>query len=545
MTMCRITSDLRRFLLRRSRYASPILLGMTIFLMFVPVQGWGEKKAPTPAPQVLKAPSPVMSEFSFPVYYRRLEEVRVLATGTTSAPGTRAARTMPGFSGLFPANKLTKLDARLDALGAKLDVRRDALDARLDAGRDALTDSRDRLLGYVAGKRFDLIKKNNQPKPEELNEGTNTKIADDKKYSYRLTQTKVNSEEQLLRLMGVGTDTSLLTNGQRALLDIYRESRDPQFVERMKYGFQNKVSIQLTDTNGYAGENITRDFWPCSYGNLIQFSDQYFANANSGDLAKSVLVHEAAHTLDRTVLEYDQPYGPDGCHYQNELAKPKAAFAEGWAEYAQFLHFPEEASYSRKLLEKIRIEGTVAGSYTEVLPSSLTGAQLLCVEGINAAILLRIAQGVPNGADKIMQSFSATNTRDRTLATVLQDFVHRFPADASVAIQAFDTETLGKLSDTEIISMLGNTISPMDAAASGLRNRAEIITKLGSYAPITAYLAQRRAAIETAAALASETARAALASLSIDVAIDGTLTGISTSGHKVQVDQTGSTPFGE
>ncbi|MBF0501542.1 MAG: hypothetical protein HQM09_15495 [Candidatus Riflebacteria bacterium] len=517
MISCQNPGNHRSFLSPRIRSIHIALIGAICFFLFISHGSFGQTNDSTISEPALKPLPAPMQDFHFDFYYQRIESVEVAQNASGSTSGTSAqAQTVTGSE---PSDKPIDLNQR--------------------AGNKAPADS--------------------------LIEGTATKCSQDKEFTYHLSRTKITSEDQLLRLMGVGNDVSKLTDGQRALLEIYRESTDPQFIARMKYGFQDKVSVVLADTSGFTGDNIRRDFWPCSYGDMIQFSADYFSYANSADTAKSVFVHESAHTLDKTWLEYDKPYGLDGSHYVNEFDKPKAAFIEGWAEYAQFLHFPEEASFSRQILSYVRIESdTVPGSYTQVPSSSLSGADLLRVEGINAWILLRIARGTTNGPDKVLQSFSASNAHERTIADVLRDFVTRFPDDAIVAAQALDTETLGKLSDDQMIAMLGNSPAIAEflvqrrAAAEAARLAAIAETeRLASEAAALAEAerlaseAARLAAIAKAERLASEAARIAAAkaakktSSSKKVNVTATSKPKTKPGQKVEVKKAGASPFSE
>ncbi|HNV69020.1 MAG TPA: hypothetical protein PKO06_04920, partial [Candidatus Ozemobacteraceae bacterium] len=265
-------------------------------------------------------------------------------------------------------------------------------------------------------------------------------------------------EAQLLATMGVTDgDESKLTNGQKALLEMYRFAQNPRLIEQMKKGFKEKITILVTDTNGHNSDTVRNDFWPCAAEGQIQFSDMYFDRSDAIPLARSVFIHEAAHTLDKTWQEYEQPYGPDGAHYANELTKPKAAFMEGWAEFAQMYYSADDERNTREAVQKIKIEGREAGQYTEVSPQELTGMQLLSVEGINALIFLDLSRSLPNGSDAVFDAFMATNQRDRSLATVLKHLAEKYPAQIGAIAQIVDKNTCGKLTGPELVQLLGNS----------------------------------------------------------------------------------------
>ncbi len=305
---------------------------------------------------------------------------------------------------------------------------------------------------------LDVIRKKAHRPISRLTAGQDTITSEDKKTKYKVNRVKITSEAQLLSLMGVADgNESKLTNGQKALLSMYRFSKNPRLIEQMKKGFREKVTIVVTDTNGHNSDTVRADFWPCASDGQIQFNDLHFDRPDAIELARSVFIHEAAHTLDKTWQEYEQPYGPDGAHYVNELTKPKAAFMEGWAQFAQMYYSADDERYIRQALQKVKIEGPEAGKYTEVDPQTLSGRQLLSVEGCNALIFLDLSRSLPCGSDGVFDAFMATNQRDRTLANVLKFLADKYPGQIETIADVVDRYTFGKLTRSEFAQLLGNS----------------------------------------------------------------------------------------
>lgn len=285
--------------------------------------------------------------------------------------------------------------------------------------------------------------------------GTDEITSSDNSYKYRVSRMKVTSEAQLLELMGAAGDPSKLTDGQRCLLEIFRLSQQPNVVNAMKQGFRKKVSVILTDTNGFTGDNITRDFWPCSTGDTVQFSSHWLNTPNNEQWARSVFVHEIAHSTDRTDPERDMPYGPDGIHYNNERTRPRVAFSEGWAEFNQMYYYASDAERIREEVKEIRIE-TSNGSYTMVPADQMSGSDLLRVEGINAVILYRMAKELPDGLNQVYRAFTATNRNDRILGDLLKQYLSDHPDQVTMLLDIIESATFGRLSDTDFRTLLGN-----------------------------------------------------------------------------------------
>lgn len=295
---------------------------------------------------------------------------------------------------------------------------------------------------------------------------------EDHNIAYDVKRVKVKSEAHLLELMGV-EDESKLTDGQKALLAVYRHSTSDNIKDRMKYSYRNKINVILSDTTGFEDPgkypHVTRDFWPYSSGATIQMSSGRYNWPGSESSARSTFVHEFAHSFDRTIKEFIKPYGKDGSHYANELSKPRSAFVEGWAEFNEMLDSADKVRQMNNTVDLIKIEDkNKAGEYTNVEPDTLTGKQLLSVEGINAIILHRIATEVKGGKDKVFKAFTSTRWKlFRDLSTVTKQLCRQNPDDIAAIARIIDERTLGKLSDKEFMQYIGSSA----AAKEFLKNR--------------------------------------------------------------------------
>ncbi|HOY66555.1 MAG TPA: hypothetical protein PLP29_06675 [Candidatus Ozemobacteraceae bacterium] len=376
-----------------------IALLLTICLLATPSFAARRTKPATPAPVPVETPQ---ERFEFTFYYQRIDEVVTVQRGT-------------------PAAAKAAIQERID--GAK---------------RVPASDFRKKLL------KADLTKEGRQEIP-----------SDDTTTRYKVFVTKIRDEAHLLQLMGVATDTARLSDGQRGLLAAYRQAKEQYLLDRMKQGCRDRVEIVLTDTNGHDSDKVLRDFWPYSNGLLIQLNSMRYNNPDGEADARSTLVHEAAHSMDRTAGEADEPYGPDGVHHINEVTKPRAAFLEGWAEFMQMHDSPDLASWWPRVFEEVKIERS-KGVYEVASASAVDGLTLTRVEGINALIILEISK-LPDGMSRLYTSFRATNQRERTLANLLTDYVGRNPDQASAVARIFDERTYGKLTDAQLISFLGDS----------------------------------------------------------------------------------------
>lgn len=299
--------------------------------------------------------------------------------------------------------------------------------------------------------------------------------------AYDVRRVKVRSEAHLLQLMGADSEDGL-NDGQKAMLAVYRHSLAQAIKDRHQYGYLSKVKVILSDTSGYQDANkyphVRRDFWPYSQGSLIQISSGHYNYPGAEDDARSTFVHEYAHSMDRTIKEFINPYGKDGSHYSNELTRPRTAFVEGWAEFNEMLDSEYEVSAMKRSITKVRCESkTEAGKY-EILnadDAGLSGQNLLSVEGINAMILYRLANEVPNGRDKIFQTFAKTNWKVfRSLSTFAKDFAKKYPADAAKLAEIIDSESKNKLSEAELLEFAGNS----DGVRQYLSDKAQAVDEV-------------------------------------------------------------------
>lgn len=313
--------------------------------------------------------------------------------------------------------------------------------------------------------------------------------SEDKNLAYDVSRVKVESEEHLLKLMGVEKE-SQLSNGQKALLEIYRSSKEDAIAERAQYDYNKRIGVILTDSTGvdldYTAANgetktvsqgdYSRDFWSWSNGSTIHMATHNYTGASAAENARSTFLHEYCHSIDRTIKEIFRPYGKDGAHYASEKSKKRAAFVEGWAEYNEMLESEKQAKYMQDSMDPIMIElsdkeGKIAledperrtyqaakSVYEYVSPDSLTGMDLLDCEAYNANILYRIATEISDGRNKIYDAFVGTRLLLlRDLKTFLKRLCKDNPDDVAAIGKIVDEITLGKLSDKEMKKVLGST----------------------------------------------------------------------------------------
>lgn len=284
---------------------------------------------------------------------------------------------------------------------------------------------------------------------------------EDHNLAWKVNRVKVRDEKHLLELMGAADgDESKLSSGQKALLAVYRHSKSQALKDRMPYSYRSKVKVMLTDTTGFDDASkyptLERDFWPYSSGFGIYMNSNRYDYPGSEEDAESTFIHEFSHSMDRGISELVKPYGADGSHYFNELTKPRVAFLEGWAEFNQILD-RGDYKYRKSLVETIMVERK-EGAYEHVPAKNLTSDEITRVEGINALILYRLSQELPNGKEKVFKNFTTTNYPWRSLATYMRQMVKANPADAEKIAKIFDEETLGKLSPAELRKFLGKSV---------------------------------------------------------------------------------------
>lgn len=314
-------------------------------------------------------------------------------------------------------------------------------------------------------------------------EGTKMRFSkEDENIAYKMKRVKVKSEQHLLELMGCknASDTSRLTDGQKALVAMYRQSLSPAMTERDPYAIKDGIKIFLTDTTGFEDEkkypHVSADFWPTATGKTILMNSKRYSYPGSETDAQATFMHEYAHCMDRTWKEFIKAYGQDGTHFANEMTRPRTAWLEGFAIYNEMIEFPGEATYVQSAIQRIRVESkTDPGSYT-IKPREdpgFTGMQLLNVEGINANILFRLAKELPDGKNLVFQSVAKTNYPWRSLRHVISHLTKTHPEHLGKIATIMDDETLGRLSDTELLQFIGTSAAARQFAAQ--RKNPEVV----------------------------------------------------------------------
>ena len=290
---------------------------------------------------------------------------------------------------------------------------------------------------------------------------------EDKNLAYKVKRTKVSTEEELIKAMGKNSEDEL-TYGQKCLLASFRAAKSQAMLDRADASYRSKINLILTDTGDYpttrddTDPNVRRDFWPCSSGPTIFMSDgiyKYQENNNpSGiDNAYSTTFHEYSHSMDRTLMEFKNPYGLDGTHYTNEVTKQRSAFLEGWAEYNEMIENEAQAQKYINETKKLSVESTtVSGDYDDLDPADATAEQLLCAESYNCYLLYRLATTLDNGENKITKAFVSTRWNwFRDMNTLIKKLVKQNPDDTETICRIVDEVFLGKLSDEQFYKMVG------------------------------------------------------------------------------------------
>lgn len=312
---------------------------------------------------------------------------------------------------------------------------------------------------------------------------------EDKNVVYNVKRVKVNSEDHLLEMMGVENEKDL-SNGQKAMLEVYRSSTGDAIKERTQYDFNKRIGVILTDSTGveltYEGsdgtqktvaeEDYSQDFWSWSNGSTIHMATHNYNGSSAPEKARSTFLHEYCHSIDRTLKEIFRPYGKDGSHYGSEKTNNRAAFIEGWAEYNEMLESEKRATSFREAMDPIMVElsdkeGKIAledsnretfqnnkSVYEYVDSKTLTGAELLKCEAYNANIMFRIATEIPNGRNKIYDAFLATRWNlIRDLNTLVKGICKNNPNDIASIGKIIDELTYGNMTDKEFLKLLGNS----------------------------------------------------------------------------------------
>ena len=95
-------------------------------------------------------------------------------------------------------------------------------------------------------------------------------------------------------------------------------------------------------------------------------------------------------------------------------------------------------------------------------------------EGVIANLFYRKATELPGGRAKVFASFTNTNIYWRSTKMMLKDYVQKNPGDAKALAAILNESTLGKLSDKEILSYLGDCPGVREFLTS--RNAAKTTT---------------------------------------------------------------------
>ncbi|MBF0407537.1 MAG: hypothetical protein HQM10_09285 [Candidatus Riflebacteria bacterium] len=297
-----------------------------------------------------------------------------------------------------------------------------------------------------------------------------------KNVSYRVNRVKVKDEEQLLELMSAKGDESKLTNGQKGLLASYRYSSSAAAKERLKLSDRKVIKTVLSDTTGFEDSskypNLERDFWPMSLGKSFQLSSKYFDSPDFESIAKSNLIHELSHTLDKNLpMGFAEEaitnffkdgtfvYGKDGMHSYGDITTPRVAFMEGWSWFNQMIEFRKDRDLVFSSIKTLSKENPKTGdiTYYSATDSAILGSDLLNCEGVNAKILYRLANEVANGRDKVNKAFLASNSKNHTFRSFIKKFIEQNLGDLERVRKILDEETHGKLSRDELNDLLRYT----------------------------------------------------------------------------------------
>ncbi|MBF0409449.1 MAG: hypothetical protein HQM10_19070 [Candidatus Riflebacteria bacterium] len=288
--------------------------------------------------------------------------------------------------------------------------------------------------------------------------------SEDHNVAYQVYRVKVTSREQLIELMGAKS-FSELNDGQKALVAMYDYSKTDSVKERTDFFPRETAEIILTDTENFNDEekypNIRRDFWPTASGKTIWVNSLRYSYPNSDKDSPHTFTHELAHIFDNSPLPFNA-YGKDGAHYFNEKTSPRTAFKEGWAQFNELSYFGTGTSgvFEDSDIKKIKIEDTAsAGNYVEIdaASSSLSGNDLLSVEGVNAFIMYDISLKANDGRKKIYDAFKEINFGFIVLKDLLKKFLKKYPDDSEIVFKAFDNRTLNKFSNDELIRYFGQS----------------------------------------------------------------------------------------
>ena len=334
------------------------------------------------------------------------------------------------------------------------------------------------------------------------NAGYYLKYSKDGKYAYKVQRTKVSTEAELFAAMGVSSESEL-KYGQQCILAGFRAATSNELRERAGASYEPSLELNLIDTSndgsssgdGYSTRstdtepNIRKDFWPCSNASkkTITISDvlhKYSPNTvpSGAEAVHSAVFHEYAHYMDNCKIDArkynaDTLYGLDGTHFANEITNPRISMIEGWAEYNEMIESNEMRDYYYAQARNIKQESTTqACVYTNISPENTTFDNLLNTEVYNAMLLYRISEEF--GKDIITEVFVDTRwNHDRDLKAFLNRLVSLHPECTQKVCSLIDEVFLGKASNNDIISMVGNS----DAVYEYLNNRGSGSNNTNTY----------------------------------------------------------------
>ncbi|RCK81277.1 MAG: Proline-rich protein [Candidatus Ozemobacter sibiricus] len=263
-------------------------------------------------------------------------------------------------------------------------------------------------------------------------------------------------------------------------------------------------------------EIILHDFWPCA-GDIMQFGSMFFRGL-SDDIVARVMVHEHAHTMDKMVPSLYSPlaffigrlqtehlrslmlegrgnYGKDQTHYLNEVLLPAAAHAEGWAVFNElinpivarasgksgsaFLGIQLGAEETRNREEEVRkclsvllfekpnsaIGRRLEENYDQVPweDPRVNGQTALCVEGVQALIMSRMARQLAQGWRAVFEAFKTVNRSRRQFRDVIRAYLNAHPQQTLAVMKIIDEETHRKMTVNDLVDFYG--ITPITYAA--------------------------------------------------------------------------------
>lgn len=336
-----------------------------------------------------------------------------------------------------------------------------------------------------------------------LNANEKIMESSDGTHAYKIKSVPVRDSQHLLSLMGAA-DESRLTDLQRGLLDTYKFSQTQGFTDLQPRipDITEKITLNLVDIAGYEDQQrfpkIRDDFWPINSSVYRHNGSKYVLNSEirisgtdvlgygpaASERMRGTYAHEFGHALDLTAIETGA-YGFDGKHYVNEPIKPKASFAEGFANFIKWLFFAETTETEfRDSIRTVKIERP-EGGYDEFpfYGDKLSGEGYLNVEALNTLIFARLASELPEGRTLVLDSFQRHNHRDNKMSNFLQNFISDYPAQGTQVAQILDRETRGKLSPGDIRQILGSNSGVEQYLANRVAAVTETVTEVKPVEP--------------------------------------------------------------